>query len=122
VQQVENMMRADENRQHELLQRRLDARRNRRKAIQDELKQVDQKIRDNEIEKEKEQEIVLQKIQEEADIELKQLKEDEEAQLNALDEEFEDKKNERLISFQEKLKNARNDANFQQVLGEYQQA
>jgi hypothetical protein len=43
---------------------------------------------------------------------LKQLKEDEEAQLNALDEEFEDKKNERLISFQEKLKNARNDANF----------
>jgi len=60
-------MKDDQTRQNELLQRRLDARRGRRKALQDELKEVDQKIRDNELEKEKEQEVVLHQIQEETD-------------------------------------------------------
>jgi hypothetical protein len=56
VQNVEKLMRDDENRQNELLQRRLDARRARRKALQEELKEVDQKIRNNEAVKEQEQE------------------------------------------------------------------
>lgn len=72
--------------------------------------------------KEEEQEVLLQEIQEDTDKKLKAIKEEEESKLAELDDEFEQIKQEKLISFQDKLKNARNDANFQQILGDYQKA
>ena len=39
-----------------------------------------------------------------------------------LDDEYEQIKNDKLISFQDRLKNAGNDKNFQEILQEYQKA
>ena len=122
VQQVEQLMRKDENRQNEFLQRRLDARRQRRKALQDELKEVDKKIRENETVKEQEQEQVLQEIQAETEKELVDIKQEEEAKLQELDDKFEMMKQDKLQNFQDRLKDARGDKNFQEILGEYQKA
>ena len=44
MQNVENVMKADENRQNELLARRLDARRQKRKKLTEKLNEVEQKL------------------------------------------------------------------------------
>ena len=44
MQNVEDVMKADENRQNELLARRLDARRQKRKKLTEKLNEVEQKL------------------------------------------------------------------------------
>ena len=57
-------MLADEKRQAELLQRRLDARRQKRKKLADKLDEVETKLRNNEAEKQAKMDEVVQEIQE----------------------------------------------------------
>lgn len=115
-------MKQDESRQNEFLQRRLDARRQRRKALQEELKEVDKKIRDNEIVKEQEQEQALKEIQVSTDKELTEIKEEEEAKIQELDDKYEQMKQDKLQHFQDRLRDAKNEKSFQDILGEYQKA
>lgn len=79
-------MRAEEGRQNEFLQRRLDARRQRRKAMQDELAEVEKKIRENEQVKAEEQDKVLVEIQEQTEKEMEDLKKEEEEGLQQIEE------------------------------------
>jgi len=51
MQNVEDMMKQDEARQNELLARRLDARRQKRKKLAEKLDEVESKLRNNENEK-----------------------------------------------------------------------
>ena len=62
IQNVEDMMHADEKRQAELLQRRLDARRQKRKKLADKLEEVENKLRNNESEKQAKMDDVVHEI------------------------------------------------------------
>lgn len=64
----------------------------------------------------------VQEIQEELKEDLAQFDAEANLQKEALVEEFELKKRDKLSEFQEKLKNARSDGNFQTVLEQFQDA
>lgn len=112
MQGVEDMMKQDEAQQNELLARRLDARRLKRKKFADKLNEVEAKLRNNETEKQTSMDKVMVEIQEELKDDLAQYEAEGELQKQDLKEEFEAKKRDKLAEFQERLKNARSDKNF----------
>jgi len=65
MQNVEDMMKQDESRQNELLARRLDARRQKRKKLAEKLDEVESKLRNNENEKQQKMDEVVLEIQQE---------------------------------------------------------
>jgi len=119
MQGVEDMMRQDEARQNELLARRLDARRAHRKKLSEKLEHVEEKLRDNETQKQREMDVIVQQIQQELKEDLATYEAEDEMQREELKQQFELQKREKLSEFQDKLKNARGDTNFQQVLEDY---
>jgi uncharacterized protein YqgV (UPF0045/DUF77 family) len=70
IQNVEDMMHQDEKRQAELLARRLDARRQKRKKLAEKLDEVETRLRNNEVEKQEQMDEVVQEIQEQLKEEL----------------------------------------------------
>lgn len=122
MQNVEDMMKQDEARQNELLARRLDARRQKRKKLAEKLDEVESKLRNNENEKQQKMDEVVLEIQQELKDDLAQYEAEGELQKEELKEEFEMKKRDKLSDFQDKLKNARGDNNFQSILEDYQKA
>lgn len=122
IQNVEDMMLQDEKRQAELLARRLDARRQKRKKLAEKLNEVESKLRNNEQEKQEKMDEVVQEIQDELKEDLAQYEAEGELQKEELKEHFEVQKRDKLAEFEEKLKNARTDKNFQTVLEDYQNA
>lgn len=122
MQAVENLCKEDEHHQNELLSRVLDARRQKRKKIADKLQEVENKIRAHDVVKQEKMDAVVQKIQDELREELEQDEADGELQREALKQEIELKKRDKLSGFQDRLKNAKGDNNFQSILEEYQNA
>lgn len=59
IQNVEDMMHQDEKRQAELLARRLDARRQKRKKLAEKLDEVETRLRNNEVEKQEQMDEVV---------------------------------------------------------------
>lgn len=115
-------MKSDEARQNELLARRLDARRQKRKKLADKLQEVEDKIRVVEVEKQEKQDAVIVEIQEELKDDLNNFEAEAELQREELKQNYEIQKRDKLSEFQEKLKNAGSDKNFQKVLADYQSA
>ena len=59
MQNVEDIMKQDEARQNELLARKLDARRQKRRKLAEKLEQVEQKLQKNEAEKQEKMDIAV---------------------------------------------------------------
>lgn len=114
------MMMDDERRQQENFKRQLDARKNRRKGIYDDIDKLKQERQlAKEIEK-KELESHFKKMKEEEDYVIgKLLVEEERGMRKEMEKDLEKKKNDRLKQYVDKMKNTKDKDEFKKVLSEY---
>ena len=117
---IEAAMKDDLERSNETIQRRLAARRNRRKKMEEKLQVVEEGLQEDEQKVQQEQDQIVEEIAAELNQELKVLDQEHVDLKGELDQVYVMKKQDMLEDFNERLKDAKDNKNFKDVLAEYQ--
>lgn len=122
MQKVEDWLEHDKTRQNDIMDLKLNQRKNRRKFLQDQLVDVNRKISEKEKEAVVEKDRINTKFSREFEGKVASIEEEQQAERENLNERQKLQKQERLSDYQDKLQNSKGGKNLQKVLHEYQKA